>query len=162
MVFLLQLRKVRAELAKEVAEFKMEHPTFQPKLVAVQVGERSDSSAYIKQKAKACQEIGVAFEHIQLADTVQQAELDACVDAINDDPAVHGLLVQLPLPAHLSTRHVVQSIRAEKDVDGFHAENIGQLSKRDGAPHFQPCTPLGCIELLRRYGVAVGGKRAVV
>ncbi|KAJ2745227.1 tetrahydrofolate synthase [Coemansia sp. BCRC 34301] len=153
---------IRLELANEVALFKAAHPTFQPKLVALQVGERSDSTVYIRQKAKACREIGVEFEHVQLDTGIQQAELDACVDAINDDPLVHGLLVQQPLPGHLSSRHVVQSIRAEKDVDGFHALNIGLLSKRDGEPHFQPCTPLGCMELLRRYGVAVSGKRAVV
>ncbi|KAJ2412138.1 tetrahydrofolate synthase [Coemansia sp. IMI 209128] len=154
--------QVRMELATEVAEFKAAHPTFRPKLVALQVGERSDSSVYIRQKAKACKEIGVEFEHVQLDEGIQQAELDARVDSINDDPAIHGLLVQLPLPAHLSTRHVVQSIRAEKDVDGFHAENIGWLSKRDGSPYFHPCTPLGCIELLKRYNIAIAGKRAVV
>ncbi|KAJ2892000.1 tetrahydrofolate synthase, partial [Coemansia aciculifera] len=153
---------VRGELAQQVAQLKAEHPSFQPKLIALQVGGRSDSSAYIRQKAKACKEIGIDFEHVQLDETVEQAELDARVEAINDDPTVHGLLVQLPLPAHLSTQHVVQSISVSKDVDGFHAENIGQLSKRAGAPQFQPCTPLGCIELLQRYGVAIGGKRVVV
>ncbi|KAJ2008691.1 tetrahydrofolate synthase [Coemansia thaxteri] len=154
--------QIRHDLKLRVAAYKAQHPGFRPKLVALQVGQRSDSDVYIRQKAKACGEIGVEFEHVQLAEDVTQAALDARVDAINGDPAVHGLLVQQPLPGHLSTRHVVQAIRADKDVDGFQAENIGQLAKRDGAGYFQPCTPLGCIELLRRHGVAIGGARAVV
>ncbi|KAJ2781041.1 tetrahydrofolate synthase [Coemansia interrupta] len=154
--------QVRAELKADVAAFRAEHPGFQPKLVAIQVGGRSDSSVYIRQKDKACKEVGIEFEHLQLAEDVQQAELDALVDRVNHDPRVHGIIVQLPVPAHLSTKHVVHSILPEKDVDGFHAENIGHLSKRATEPFFHSCTPLGCIELLRRYGVDVGGKDAVV
>ncbi|KAJ2707581.1 tetrahydrofolate synthase [Coemansia sp. IMI 203386] len=154
--------QVRAELKADVAAFKAEHPAFQPKLVAIQVGTRSDSSVYIRQKSKACQEIGIEFEHLQLDDTIQQNELDAQVDRINNDPRVHGIIVQLPVPDHLSTKHIVHSILPEKDVDGFHAENIGHLSKRATEPFFHSCTPLGCIELLKRYNIDVAGKSAVV
>ncbi|KAJ2382667.1 tetrahydrofolate synthase, partial [Coemansia sp. RSA 2603] len=154
--------QVRAELKADVAAFRGLHPGFQPKLVAIQVGGRSDSSVYIRQKDKACKEVGIEFEHVQLDEDVQQGELDALVDRVNGDPRVHGIIVQLPVPAHLSTRHIVHSIAPEKDVDGFHAENIGHLSKRATEPFFHSCTPLGCIELLRRYGVDVAGKDAVV
>ncbi|KAJ2825840.1 tetrahydrofolate synthase, partial [Coemansia erecta] len=154
--------QVRGELAKKVAEYKKEHPTFAPKLVAIQVGARSDSSVYIRQKSKACNEVGIAFEHIQLPDDIQQAELDAHLDKINSDPAIHGIIVQLPVPDHLSTKHIVHSICPKKDVDGFHAENIGHLSKRATEPFFHSCTPLGCIELLKRYEIPVAGKNAVV
>ncbi|KAJ2721914.1 tetrahydrofolate synthase [Coemansia sp. Benny D115] len=154
--------QVRAELKSEVSAFRLQHPSFQPKLVALQVGERSDSSVYIRQKSKACNEVGVAFEHIQLPESVTQAELDEHVNRINHDPGVHGIIVQLPVPAHLSTKHIVHSILPQKDVDGFHAENIGHLSKRATEPFFHSCTPLGCIELLKRYAVDVAGKRAVV
>ncbi|KAI8323147.1 FTHFS-domain-containing protein [Martensiomyces pterosporus] len=154
--------KVREELKDEVAAYRQVHPTFKPKLVAMQVGERSDSSVYIRQKAKACREIGIEFEHIQLAEDIQQAELDARLDQINNDPAIHGIIVQLPVPDHLSTKHIVHSICPEKDVDGFHAENIGHLSKRATDPYFHSCTPLGCIEILKRYNIPVAGKNAVV
>ncbi|KAJ1790084.1 tetrahydrofolate synthase [Coemansia sp. RSA 2167] len=154
--------QVRSELSQKVAEFKKNHPTFTPKLVAIQVGERSDSSVYIRQKSKACNEIGISFEHIQLPDDIQQAELDTHLDKINNDPTIHGIIVQLPVPDHLSTKHIVHSICPEKDVDGFHAENIGHLSKRATEPFFNSCTPMGCIELLKRYDIAVAGKNAVV
>ncbi|KAJ2455414.1 tetrahydrofolate synthase [Coemansia sp. RSA 2336] len=154
--------QVRKELAATVAEFKSKHPAFAPKLVAVQVGARSDSSVYIRQKSKACNEVGILFEHIQLPDDIQQAELDKHLDKINNDPTIHGIIVQLPVPDHLNTKHIVHSICPEKDVDGFHAENIGHLSKRATEPFFHSCTPLGCIELLKRYNVPVAGKNAVV
>ncbi|KAJ1994149.1 tetrahydrofolate synthase [Coemansia spiralis] len=154
--------QVRNELKTDVASFKEKHPSFRPKLVAIQVGERSDSSLYIRQKSKACKEIGVDFEHVQLPEDIQQAELDSRLDSINNDPSVHGILVQLPLPDHLNTKHVVHSICPEKDIDGFHAENIGNLSKRATEPFFHSCTPLGCIELLKRYNIPLAGKSAVV
>ncbi|KAJ2630244.1 tetrahydrofolate synthase [Coemansia sp. RSA 1290] len=154
--------QVRKELAATVSEFKSKHPAFAPKLVAIQVGARSDSSVYIRQKSKACSEVGIIFEHIQLPDDIQQAELDKHLDKINNDPTIHGIIVQLPVPDHLNTKHIVHSIRPEKDVDGFHAENIGHLSKRATEPFFHSCTPLGCIELLKRYNVPVAGKNAVV
>ncbi|KAJ2607930.1 tetrahydrofolate synthase [Coemansia sp. RSA 1804] len=154
--------QVRDELKKEVSAYKDAHPSFRPKLIAMQVGARSDSSVYIRQKSKACKETGIEFEHIQLAEDIQQSDLDAQLDSINNDPSVHGILVQLPLPDHLNTKHVVHSIRPEKDVDGFHAENIGNLSKRATEPFFHSCTPMGCIELLKRYSIPVAGKNAVV
>ncbi|KAJ1668118.1 tetrahydrofolate synthase [Coemansia sp. RSA 1813] len=154
--------QVRNELKDEVAAYKDMHPSFKPKLVAMQVGTRSDSSVYIRQKSKACKEIGIEFEHVQLAEDIQQSDLDAQLDSINNDPSVHGILVQLPLSDHLNTKHVVHSICPEKDVDGFHAENIGNLSKRATEPFFHSCTPMGCIELLKRYSIPVAGKNAVV
>ncbi|KAJ2709121.1 tetrahydrofolate synthase, partial [Coemansia spiralis] len=155
-------QQVRDELAATVAEFKLAHPAFAPKLVAIQVGARSDSSLYVRQKAKACIETGIEFDHVQLPEDIQQADLDARLDQINNDPTVHGIIVQLPVPAHLSTRHIVHAIRPEKDVDGFHAENIGHLSKRATEPYFHSCTPRGCIELLQRNNIPIAGKDAVV
>ncbi|KAJ1920321.1 tetrahydrofolate synthase [Mycoemilia scoparia] len=153
---------VQEELKQEVAAYKAMHPSFRPKLAVIQVGGREDSSLYVRQKGKACEKVGVEFDHIVLSEETTQEELDEALENLNNDLAVHGILVQLPLPKHLDERRVISSISPEKDVDGFHPVNIGNLSKRSSKPLFYSCTPLGIIELLKRYNVDVTGKRAVV
>lgn len=126
------------------------------------VGERRDSATYVRMKAKACKEVGIAsFQH-NLPAEVSQEELMALVAQLNEDDAVHGILVQLPLPDHIDEHAVLESIDVSKDVDGLHPTNMAYLAMRGRTPLFAPCTPSGCIELLKRYDIPIKGKRAVV
>ncbi|KAI8867176.1 hypothetical protein GQ42DRAFT_127118, partial [Ramicandelaber brevisporus] len=154
---------IRAQLKVQISARKALQPDlFKPKLVVVQVGARDDSSAYVRTKGKACKEIGIEFEHIKFDESVKQPELISHIKKLVADTNVHGILVQMPLPAHISEAAVVDAVGPEKDVDGFHADNIGNLTKRHAKALFEPCTPRGCIELLQRSGVQIAGKRAVV
>jgi methylenetetrahydrofolate dehydrogenase (NADP+) / methenyltetrahydrofolate cyclohydrolase len=131
-----------------------------PGLAVVLVGDDPASQVYVKNKEKAAAEAGVvAFDH-RLPATTSQAELLALVERLNGDPAVDGILVQLPLPGHIDSTLVLDAIRPDKDVDGFHADNLGRLAQ--GRPRFVAATPKGCMRLLEHAGVALRGKRAVV
>jgi methylenetetrahydrofolate dehydrogenase (NADP+)/methenyltetrahydrofolate cyclohydrolase len=152
-------RLVREDVAKEVARLKSRGVT--PGLSVVLVGDDPASAVYVRSKGKACEEAGMRGETIRLPAETSEAALLEHVDALNEDPRVHGILVQMPLPRHMSADKVIRRIRPEKDVDGFHPVNVGKLSigERDG---FVPCTPAGAIELLVRSGVETRGKDAVV
>jgi 5,10-methylene-tetrahydrofolate dehydrogenase/methenyl tetrahydrofolate cyclohydrolase len=133
-----------------------------PGLATVLVGARKDSQTYVRMKKKACAEVGIqSFGHDLPADVSQEELLDV-VRQLNADPAVHGILVQLPLPDHIDDEEILAAISIEKDVDGFHPLNIGRLSMKRREPLYVPCTPKGCIELLDRSGVGIEGKHAVV
>ena len=152
-------RLVRRDVADEVERLKARGII--PGLSVVLVGDDPASAVYVRSKGKACEEAGMRGETIRLpADTSEDALL-AQVDRLNADPNVHGILVQMPLPRHMSADNVIRRIRPEKDVDGFHPVNVGKLSigERDG---FVPCTPAGAIELLVRSGVDTRGKDAVI
>ncbi|NLE46572.1 MAG: bifunctional methylenetetrahydrofolate dehydrogenase/methenyltetrahydrofolate cyclohydrolase FolD [Chloroflexi bacterium] len=153
--------KVYDEIKAEVAELKAKHGIV-PGLATVLVGENPASQAYVSSKQKRCTEVGFHSigEHLP-ADT-PQAELEALVQRLNEDPSIHGILVQLPLPSHLDEERVLSLISLEKDVDGFHPINIGRLSMKGREPLFVPCTPAGCIELLDRSGIPIEGAEAVV
>ncbi|KAJ1922737.1 tetrahydrofolate synthase [Tieghemiomyces parasiticus] len=153
---------IRQTVKASIAEYRTQHPAFQPSLAIIQVGAQDDSSVYVRQKNRAAAEVGMAFAHHQLPTTVTQAELMRLITDLNHDPSVHGILVQLPIPDHLDPQEAVYAISPHKDVDGFHPLNIGNLSKRQAEPYFLPCTPKGCLELLRRSGVTLAGKKAVV
>ncbi|KAK4240205.1 formate--tetrahydrofolate ligase-domain-containing protein [Achaetomium macrosporum] len=155
-------RKVRERLHAEIAEKKVINPRFQPCLKIIQVGDRSDSSTYVRMKLKAAEECGIACELIKFDEAATEAELVARVVALNNDPSVHGILVQLPLPTHVSEYNVTSAVASEKDVDGFGTHNIGELAKRGGHPFFVPCTPKGVMMLLDEAGVQLAGKNAVV
>ncbi|KAL2171590.1 hypothetical protein VTG60DRAFT_2423 [Thermothelomyces hinnuleus] len=155
-------RKVRERLQAQIAEKKAINPRFQPCLKIIQVGDRSDSSTYVRMKLKAAEECGIACELIKFDETATEAELIARIVALNNDPAVHGILVQLPLPKHISEYNVTSTVASEKDVDGFGTYNIGELAKRGGRPFFVPCTPKGIMVLLEEAGVELAGKNAVV
>jgi len=133
-----------------------------PGLAVVIVGARKDSQTYVNMKKKKCQELGIQSFGSELPDTASQDEVLKLVRQYNADPNVHGILVQLPLPKHIDEEIVLREISVEKDVDGFHPLNIGALSMKGRDPLFVPCTPKGCIELLKRRGVEIKGKRAVV
>jgi 5,10-methylene-tetrahydrofolate dehydrogenase/methenyl tetrahydrofolate cyclohydrolase len=153
---------IRAELAEHTKSLQASHGVT-PGLAVVLVGSRTDSAVYVRMKKKAAAEVGFHSVDVQLPETATEAEILGAVDALNKDSAVHGILVQLPLPAHVCEATVLKRILVEKDVDGFSALNIGNLCLRGGdAPLAMPCTPAGCMELLRRYGIETSGKDAVV
>ncbi len=131
-----------------------------PGLHVILVGDDPASQVYVRNKTRACTEIGVASSLSQLPAGTAQAELLDRITALNADPAVHGILVQLPLPAHIAAHHIIQAIAPEKDVDGFHLESIGALVT--GQPGFVPCTPAGVMVMLEHEGVDLRGKHAVV
>ena len=152
-------RLVREDVAQEVARLKARGVV--PGLSVVLVGDDPASAVYVRSKGKACEEAGMRGETIRLPADTTEDQLLAHVDALNADPRVHGILVQMPLPRHMAADKVIRRIRPEKDVDGFHPVNVGKLSigERDG---FVPCTPAGAIELLVRSGVDTRGKEAVI
>eukprot|EP00398_MALV-I-01_sp_L67-1_P000336 gene336-260_t len=133
-----------------------------PRLATVLVGDRPDSATYVRMKHKAIAEVEFHSVDVTLPDTVSEEELLEKVDELNADDAVHGILVQLPLPSHISEHKVLNRIKFSKDVDGFLAENIGQLALKGGKPSALSCTPAGCIELLKRSDVEISGKNCVV
>lgn len=149
---------VRAEVAERVEKLKTHGVT--PGLCVVLVGEDPASQIYVRNKDRAATNAGFAVNTIGLDATVSQEELVATVRSLNDDPAVHGILVQLPLPDGLDADEVVRTIDPAKDVDGLHPLNVAALWR--GEKGLVPCTPAGCIELLDRYGIEIQGVRAVV
>ena len=151
--------ELRAQVAVEVAGFRAARGRA-PGLAVVLVGEDPASAVYVRNKAKATIEAGMeSFEHKLPAET-SESELLALVERLNADPRVDGILVQLPLPAHIDAGKVLTSIDPDKDVDGFHPVNAGRLAT--GLEGFVPCTPLGCLKLLRAELGELGGKEAVV
>ncbi len=151
--------KVRAQVAAHVARLKEEHG-LTPGLAVVLVGEDPASKVYVSSKGKQTVEVGMnSYEHKLPADT-SEAELLALIAKLNADPAVHGILVQLPLPGHLNSDLVINSIDPAKDVDGFHISNVGLLGT--GQKSMVPCTPLGCLMMLRDHHGSLSGMNAVV
>ena len=151
--------KVRAEVAQHVAQMKAAHG-ITPGLAVVLVGEDPASQVYVRSKGKQTVEVGMnSFEH-KLDATTSEADLLALIAQLNADPAVHGILVQLPLPGHLNEDLVINAIAPEKDVDGFHISNVGLLAT--GQKAMVPCTPLGCLMMLRDHHGSLSGLNAVV
>ncbi len=154
-------QKVRDEVkAKVAARIAAGKP--QPGLATVLVGSRIDSATYVSMKQKACAELGMTSYHHPVPEDVSQEDLEKLIKELNADPKVHGILVQLPLPSHLNEERVLQLISIEKDVDGFSPLNIGRLAQKGREPLFVPCTPYGCIYLLKEAGVQISGANAVV
>ena len=150
---------VRGKVADHVAKLKDEHG-ITPGLAVVLVGEDPASQVYVRSKGKQTVEVGMnSFEHKLPADT-DEATLLSLIDTLNNDPTVHGILVQLPLPKHLDEDLVINSIDPAKDVDGFHISNVGLLGT--GQKSMVPCTPLGCLMMLRDYHGSISGMDAVV
>jgi len=150
---------VRGKVADHVAKLKDEHG-ITPGLAVVLVGEDPASQVYVRSKGKQTVEVGMnSFEHKLPADT-DEATLLSLIDTLNTDPTVHGILVQLPLPKHLDEDLVINSIDPAKDVDGFHISNVGLLGT--GQKSMVPCTPLGCLMMLRDYHGSISGMDAVV
>ena len=133
-----------------------------PGLATVLVGENPASHTYVRMKRKACADLGIdSFPH-EMPATSSQEEVERLVKDLNADPKVHGILVQLPLPAGLDEEAILKAISIEKDVDGFHPINIGRLAQKGREPLFVPCTPAGCLVLLKKAGAKLSGAKAVV
>ncbi|CAG8507321.1 2821_t:CDS:10, partial [Scutellospora calospora] len=153
---------IREKIRDEIYQLKQKYLNFKPRLAIVQVGNREDSVAYVKQKEQAAKEAGINFILQKKDESITADELLRLVRELNHDPSVHGVLVQLPLPEHINERYVLEAIDPKKDVDGFHAYNIGRLAKRNCDPLFLPCTPKGIIELLDQTEINISSKHAVV
>ena len=153
---------IRSEIAQEVAQLKSQIPNFHPHLAIIQVGNRPDSATYVRMKRKAAEEADIIVNFVHLDENVSQADLLEKIVLLNEDPATHGIIVQLPLPPHINEDKVTSAVHSSKDVDGFGPMNIGELNKKNGTPDFLPCTPKGIIELLKRYNVTISGSRSVV
>lgn len=150
--------KIKADLAVRVSELSQRGIT--PGLGTVLVGDDPGSHAYVGGKHRDCAEVGIASIRIDLPASTSQAELDQVIGDLNRDAAVTGYIVQLPLPGHLDTNSVLESMDPAKDADGLHPTNLGRLVLGKPAP--LPCTPRGIVELLRRYDVAIDGAEVVV
>ncbi len=149
---------VRAGAADRAAALRARG--IEPHLAVILAGDDPASAVYVRNKERACQETGIRSTVVRLPGDVSQEALEAEIARLNADKSVHGVLVQLPLPAGLSEGRALALIDADKDVDGFHTVNAGRLWKKE--PGFVPCTPLGVMELLHAYGIDPRGKRAVV
>ena len=151
-------KKLRTEVAQRAAALGARGIT--PGLAVVLVGENPASQVYVRNKVKACEDNGVHSVLEKYPDTLTEVDLLARVEALNNDPSIHGILVQLPLPAHIDAQKVIETIAPGKDVDGFHVASAGALMV--GQPGFWPCTPYGCMKMLESIGYDLKGKHAVV
>ena len=156
-------KAIARELRDEVAAAALELAArgVQPGLAVVLVGDDPASAVYVKAKGKACEEAGMHSVTIRMPADTSQAALDAQVDALNADPAIHGILVQMPLPKQIASDSVIRRIKPEKDVDGFHPVNVGKMLIGD-PDGFVPCTPAGIQVMLQRSGVKSAGKECVL
>ena len=155
-------KNIRERLNAQIQTRQKTNPRYKPSLVIIQVGDRSDSSTYIRMKFKAAEEANIICKHEHYPEDITEAELLLRITRFNHDPSVHGILVQLPLPSHISEYVVTSAVADEKDVDGFGVKNIGLLAKKDSQPSVIPCTPKGVMILLKETGLDLKGKRAVV
>ncbi|HEY64727.1 MAG TPA: bifunctional methylenetetrahydrofolate dehydrogenase/methenyltetrahydrofolate cyclohydrolase FolD [Caldilineae bacterium] len=153
--------EIRAEIKAEVEQLKAKYGKV-PGLATVLVGSNPASQTYVRMKGRACEEVGIYSVKPTLPDDATQEQVEGLVRELNEDPNIHGILVQLPLPSHLNEEAVLSAISVEKDVDGFHPVNIGRLAMKGREPLFVPCTPYGVMVLLERAGVKLEGCRAVV
>ncbi len=153
--------ELREDVAKGVKELIAAGGT-KPGLATVLVGDNPASHTYVRMKRKASAKAGIESFHHELPDDASQEEVEKLVQELNADPKVHGILVQLPLPAGLDEEQVLRTISIEKDVDGFHPVNIGRLAQKGREPLFVPCTPAGCLILLEKAGAQIEGANAVV
>ena len=152
-------KKLREELKSEIADFKATHG-ITPGLAVIMVGDNPASAVYVRNKHKGCADVGITSYQIELPTETTEEELLSKIDELNSDSNVHGILVQLPLPKHISEEKVINRISPDKDVDAFHPINVGKIMI--GNYSFLPCTPAGIMELLSHYNVEIAGKKCVV
>ncbi len=150
---------IREEIAQKVKEYNAREGKL-PGLAVIIVGENPASQVYVRNKKRACEQVGFNSWVYEMPESTTQDELNALVDRLNEDEAVHGILVQLPLPKHLDEEQVILRIKPEKDVDAFHPYNVGRITIGD--PKFLPCTPAGIMQLLKRSNIEISGKECVV
>ena len=150
---------IRSEVRQKTLELRQQR-NITPGLAVVLVGDDPASQVYVGRKAKACAEVGFLSREYKLPAETEEKKLLKIIKKLNKDESVHGILVQLPLPKHISTENIIAAIDPDKDVDGFHPYNVGGLVT--GTPLFVPCTPRGIMELISRSGIDLTGKEAVV
>ena len=152
-------QEIRQQLREETLDLKAKTGIV-PGLAVILVGEDQASLVYVSRKAKVCAEVGFLSREYKLPTDTSETKLLKIISELNADQAIHGILVQLPLPKHISTNKIIASIDLQKDVDGFHPYNVGSLVS--GSPLFVPCTPRGIMELISRTGIELEGKEAVI
>jgi methylenetetrahydrofolate dehydrogenase (NADP+) / methenyltetrahydrofolate cyclohydrolase len=156
-------KQIAEDLKNTIAEgvrIRLEEGKRPPGLAVILVGDDAASQVYVRNKTNACERVGFKSEALLLPGTTQQAELEALIDRFNEDPEIDGILVQLPLPKHLDSDALLERIKPDKDVDGFHPFNLGRLAQR--LPLLRPCTPKGILTLLESTGQTIRGKDAVI
>ena len=151
--------QIRAELKEKVELFKNSYG-FAPGLAVILVGTDPASQVYVRNKHRACEELGMTSFEYTLPEDTKEEELIALLNKLNADNAVHGILVQLPLPKHINEERVIKTIIPQKDVDAFHPQNVGALTL--GKPILAPCTPAGIMEMFDRYDIPIEGKNCVI
>lgn len=151
-------KSIRASVTQRVKQLSKQGIT--PGLAVILVGENPASQVYVRNKVKACEEVGFYSILESIPATISESELLTHIEKLNKNPKIHGILVQLPLPGHIDSSRVIESIAPEKDVDGFHISSAGALVK--GLPGFWPCTPFGCMKMLESINYDLKGKHAVV
>lgn len=151
--------EIKTEVANDVLRLKQQVQVA-PALAAVRVGDDPASEVYVRNKIKACEEVGIGSEHHALPASTSTGELLKLIDELNRRDDIHGILVQLPLPKGIDEAQIIESVAPGKDVDGFHPENVGRLAL--GSPRFVPCTPRGVMELLARHEISVKGMNACI
>ncbi|PPR06657.1 hypothetical protein CVT26_001199 [Gymnopilus dilepis] len=158
-------KSIREDVAGRIKAKQAVFPRFQPQLAIVQAGDRPDSSTYVRMKAKAAEQVGIKFRHVNVPVDTTAENIVKVVEELNADDSVSGILVQLPLGEHVTAaeeRMVTEAVSPTKDIDGFHAYNIGHLSSRASEPLFAPCTPSAVMRLLKSTGVSISGSNTVV
>lgn len=156
---LLSGKEIAEQIKNEVSS-EIEKLSFKPCLAVIRVGDNPASALYVGNKIKTAEQVGIRSEHYHLPENISQSELIEKIEQLNARSDVDGILVQLPLPAHIDEAKIIETVSAEKDVDGFHPINAGRLLQ--GLPSLVPCTPAGVIEMLKRSGIRIQGKHAVV
>ena len=152
-------KKLRSQIAADLLEIQAKH-SITPGLAVILVGNNPASTVYVRNKHKACEAVGIKSYQIELPEETSECELLAKIDELNADENVHGILVQLPLPKHISEEKVINRISPKKDVDAFHPANVGKIMI--GEYSFLPCTPAGIMQLLEHYEIEISGKKCVV
>ena len=162
MADLIDGRKVSTKIKKElkIEVEKLKNDGINPKLAVIMVGDDKASKVYVKNKSKACNEIGIEYEEFLLPENIQMSQLLDLIDKLNNREDIHGILLQSPIPKHLDIKEAFNNINYKKDVDGFHPINVGKLSI--GEDSFISCTPYGIIKLLEEYKIETEGKNAVI
>ncbi len=155
-----KVSKLIREQVREDVQYWIGQGNRAPKLQAVVVGNNPASHTYVKAKTKACGEVGIDSDTLNLPDTISEAQLKDTIHQLNEDDTIDGILLQLPLPGHLPSWDIIEEMDYRKDVDGFHPMNMGRLTV--GQPAFRPCTPAGIMELFNYYSIVTKGKHAVV
>jgi methylenetetrahydrofolate dehydrogenase (NADP+)/methenyltetrahydrofolate cyclohydrolase/formyltetrahydrofolate synthetase len=149
------LDEIKSEM-KEYTEYN------KPVIIIIQIGEREDSSIYIKKKIESCRKIGFDIGISNFEIDIKQENICKYILDLNNNSEIHGILVQLPIPVHLNEEEILSKIDYHKDIDGFHAQNMGNLAMNNRTPMFIPCTPLGCMEILKREKIELVGKHVVI